>query len=145
MNPLAKATEEKIMKTGIALLTGALLFSASPFTGHAEEGTDSNVMFIFDSSGSMKKKIAGGESRSDAAKRAMVSALSQMSQGSNLGLIMYGHRRAKDCTDIELVTPLGTGNSGSLADSILRSRPNTTLAGSVMASIVQPSAAVRTS
>ncbi len=82
------------MKTRLALLTGALLLSASTLASHAED-SGSNVLFIFDSSGSMKKQIESGESRSDAAKRAMVAALSKMPSDASLGLMMYGHRRAK--------------------------------------------------
>jgi Ca-activated chloride channel homolog len=111
------------MKIRTALLTGALLLSASPFAAHAEEGADSNVMFIFDSSGSMKKQITSGESRADAAKRAMVDALGRMPPGSNLGLLMYGHRRAKDCSDIEMISPIGTADGSVIAQTILGSQP----------------------
>lgn len=110
------------MKTRIALLTGALMLSASTLPSHAEDD-GSNVMFIFDSSGSMKKQIESGESRSEAAKRAMVTALSAMPADARLGLLMYGHRRAKDCTDIEVVTPIGTSDSAGIAQSILASQP----------------------
>jgi Ca-activated chloride channel family protein len=72
-----------------------------------------NVMFIFDASGSMKAK-AGGETRIAAAKRAMSAALTEMPGGVRLGLLMYGHRRAKDCTDIELVSPIGSDEAGAL-------------------------------
>ncbi len=110
------------MKTRLALLTGALLLSASSLASHAED-SGSNVLFIFDSSGSMKKPIASGESRADAAKRAMVAALSEMPPGANLGLLMYGHRRAKDCSDIEMVFPLGASDSKGIAQAILKSEP----------------------
>lgn len=110
------------MKTRRTLITGALLLSVASIPAFPE-GNESNVMFIFDSSGSMKKAIASGESRSDAAKRSMVAALSEMPPGTRLGLLMYGHRRAKDCTDIELVSPIGTTDGASIANAILASQP----------------------
>lgn len=76
-----------------------------------------NVMFIFDASGSMKKK-AGGDTRIAAAKRAMTAALEGMPGGVRLGLMMYGHRRAKDCTDIELVSPVGADDAGTIGATV---------------------------
>lgn len=110
------------MKTKFHLLAGALMLSVSMLPAHAED-SGSNVMFIFDSSGSMKKQIDGGESRAEAAKRAMVAALSSMPQDSSLGLMMYGHRRAKDCSDIEIVSPIGTADGAAISQSILGSQP----------------------
>jgi Ca-activated chloride channel family protein len=110
------------MKTKLALLAGALMLSVSSLTSYAEDG-GSNVMFIFDSSGSMKKSVESGESRSDAAKRAMASALNEIPEGTNLGLLMYGHRKAKDCSDIEIIAPIGTTDSKGISDSILASQP----------------------
>lgn len=110
------------MKFSLALLAGVLALSASTLPSLSQD-TGSNVMFIFDSSGSMKKKIEGGKSRSDAAKSAMSTALANMPPGTKLGLFMYGHRRAKDCTDIELVLPPGTGDSKAIAKKIMQSQP----------------------
>ncbi len=110
------------MNNRLALITGALMLSASTLPSHSQD-SGANVMFIFDSSGSMKKQIESGESRSDAAKRAMVSAVSEMPAGTRLGLMMYGHRRAKDCTDIEIVSPIGTTDGVGIAGSILASKP----------------------
>ncbi len=114
--------KEKIMKTKLPLLAGVLMLSASMLPAYAED-SGSNVMFIFDSSGSMKKSVGNGESRSDAAKRAMVSALTEMPEGTNLGLLMYGHRKAKDCSDIEIVAPIGTTDAKGIANSIVASQP----------------------
>jgi Mg-chelatase subunit ChlD len=103
-------------------MTGALMLSASILPSYSQD-SGSNVMFIFDSSGSMKKQIESGESRSEAAKRAMVKALSEMPSGTRLGLLMYGHRRAKDCTDIEIVSPIGTADGVGISASIVAARP----------------------
>src|ERR1043166_4185395 len=72
-----------------------------------------NVLFIFDASGSMKTKVEG-EARLAAAKEAVTAALRGMPADVRLGLMMYGHRRAKDCTDIELVAPIGSEDAQTI-------------------------------
>ncbi|PWB63227.1 MAG: hypothetical protein C3F17_09780, partial [Bradyrhizobiaceae bacterium] len=74
-----------------------------------------NVLFIFDASGSMKRDAGGGESRMVAAKRAIADTLRSLPAASRLGLMVYGHRRSKDCTDIELVSPIASEDAGTLA------------------------------
>jgi hypothetical protein len=74
---------------------------------------ENNVLFIFDGSGSMKQ-MAGSDSRIAIAKKAMAQALSDVPKETRLGLLMYGHRRAKDCTDIELVAPIGADDAATI-------------------------------
>ena len=86
-------------------------FAAGATPAHAE----TNVLFIFDSSGSMKKKVDNGEARMTVAKRAMAQALKDMPAGVRVGLLLYGHRKAKDCTDIELKSPIGADDAAAIA------------------------------
>jgi hypothetical protein len=72
-----------------------------------------NVLFIFDASGSMKV-AAGPESRMTVAKKAMNQALKDVPADVRLGLLMYGHRRANDCKDIELVSPIGADDAATI-------------------------------
>ncbi len=65
-----------------------------------------NLMVIFDASGSMKRS-AGAETRIVAAKRIVSETLATMPPSVRTGLLTFGHRRAKDCTDIEVVSPIG--------------------------------------
>jgi hypothetical protein len=105
----------EIRRTGKAaaalLLPLAALFSA-PLAA------DSNVLFIFDASGSMKRATESGESRMDAARKAMNQALDTISPDVRLGLLLFGHRRAKDCSDIELVSPIGADDAKTIAARI---------------------------
>lgn len=110
------------MKFSLALLAGVLALSTSTFPSFSQD-SETNVMFIFDSSGSMKKKIESGESRSEAAKRAMVTALEAMPETAKLGLFMYGHRRAKDCSDFEMLTMPGAGTGKAIAKAVMDSQP----------------------
>jgi Ca-activated chloride channel homolog len=75
---------------------------------------ETNVMVIFDASGSMKRD-AGGETRIAAAKRAVGDALSAMPRSARLGLMAYGHRRTRDCSDVELVAPIASEDAPALA------------------------------
>ncbi|MGE0152909.1 MAG: VWA domain-containing protein [Reyranellaceae bacterium] len=82
----------------------------------------SNVLFIFDASGSMKVAV-GGQPRIDIAKRAMSQALKDMPSSTRLGLLMYGHRRARDCSDIELVAPIGADDAAKIDRTIQATQP----------------------
>lgn len=95
-------------------LAGVLLLSAAMPAAAAQQV---NVMFIVDSSGSMAK-AAGTETRMAAAKRALSEALREMPQGAQLGLTLYGHRRGKDCSDIELVSPVGADDASAIATRV---------------------------
>src|SRR4051812_30287019 len=81
---------------------------ATTLAGRAEAQT--NVMFIFDASGSMVAK-AGTDTRIGAAKKAMEGTLRDMPKDTRLGLMIYGHRRANDCSDIELISPIGADDA----------------------------------
>jgi Mg-chelatase subunit ChlD len=90
---------------------------------------ESNIMIIVDASGSMKKAV-DGEPRMTAAKRVLAETLANMPPDVRLGLMIYGHRRAKDCSDIELVAPIATEDNESLANRIrnLKARGETPIA-----------------
>jgi VWA domain-containing protein len=115
--PIVAATVAMTIFAGIALSAAA----------------ETNVLFIVDASGSMKKKLDTGESRMDAAKKAMGEALTAMPPEARLGLLLYGHRKAKDCTDIELVSPIGADDAAAIADRIskLRAKGETPIAESL--------------
>ena len=111
---------------GEAVKTGRLLLAvllAAFVAGMAAAHAETNVLFIFDSSGSMKKKVDNGEARMTVAKRVMAQTLKDMPAGARVGLLLYGHRRAKDCTDIELVSPIGADDAPTIARRIADLKP----------------------
>lgn len=65
-----------------------------------------NILFIIDSSGSMKEK-AGDRTKMDAAKEVVTALIGQLPTGVQAGLMSYGHRKRQDCKDIELLIPIG--------------------------------------
>src|SRR4051794_40127585 len=97
-----------VSSVGIACLAAvALLFGAAAIP---PAWAESNVMLIVDVSGSMKKPV-DGEPRMTVAKRVLAEALAAMPPETRLGLLLYGHRKAKDCTDMELVSPIGADDA----------------------------------
>lgn len=64
------------------------------------------AMFILDSSGSMSE-MAGSQTKIDAAKAVLAQVVPAVAPEVKIGLAAYGHRRADDCTDIEVLVPPG--------------------------------------
>ncbi len=77
-----------------------------------------NVMFIFDASGSMLRD-AGGESRVSAAKRVFGETLANVPPSVRVGLMAYGHRRSRDCSDIEVLSPIGAEKASTLSRHVV--------------------------
>lgn len=102
---------------------------AAPAMAQTEEP---QVMLIFDSSGSMKKRI-GARSKMEIARDAIASFVLETPGDVPLGLMAYGHRRAKDCSDIEvLIEPQPmTGPSIEQAVDAMRPRGETPIAASL--------------
>lgn len=84
---------------------------------------DSNVMFILDASNSMWGQI-DGRAKIDIAKDVLTDMVSNLPQGSNAGLIAYGHQhdhKQKNCRDMALLTgyqPTGSGIFSRQLDAI---------------------------
>jgi len=106
----------------LAALAVALLLGSISTARAEDDGTARNVMLIVDASGSMKKAV-DGEPRMSAAKRVLAETLATMPPDIRLGLLAYGHRKAKDCKDMELVSPIGAEDAGTLAGEIQALNP----------------------
>jgi hypothetical protein len=76
-----------------------------------------NVLFIVDFSGSMNEK-AGDRTKIAVAKEVFRSTVRDLPSSARIGLVLYGHRRAKDCRDIEVVAGLGEQSAQELADRV---------------------------
>ena len=77
---------------------------AMPTSGNSSGKT--NLMLIFDASGSMRGHI-DGKAKITIAKEAMGMIVKDLPADINIGLVAYGHRRKGDCDDVETLTPLG--------------------------------------
>ena len=65
------------------------------------------VLLILDASGSMNRP-AGTTSKIAVAKGVVRDLLGAWPTGRPVGMTLYGHRRPRDCSDIEQVRPIGT-------------------------------------
>jgi hypothetical protein len=87
-----------------ALLVPGLVLAQAP-APPASPGERPPMLLIFDASGSMNQRM-GNETRLAGAKRVVSDLLAGFPEGTRLGLTLYGHRRARDCSDIENVQPI---------------------------------------
>ncbi|WP_274426384.1 vWA domain-containing protein [Chelativorans sp. YIM 93263] len=83
---------------------GYLLASAVMWTGSAIAADD--VMVVFDGSNSMWGQI-DGTAKIEVAREAMERLVGDWTEGTNVGLMAYGHRREGDCNDIETMIAPG--------------------------------------
>ena len=83
--------------------------AVATFLGPSVARAETNVLFIFDASGSMKKPV-GDTPRIDLARKSLIETVLAMPSNVRVGLMIYGARRAKDCTDIQLVSPVQANN-----------------------------------
>lgn len=96
---------------------------AIPSSTVGEVQQTSNVMIVFDASGSMWGQI-DGVTKIEIARDAFANAQSVWDgQDNNVGLMAYGHRRKGDCGDIETLVPIGNNTGAQIADSVQALQP----------------------
>lgn len=89
------------------------------------EGAPANILFLVDSSQSMKEKIsvgtdAGKEPKMEAAKRVLQEAISKIPGDINLGLRVFGNGFTgfdSDCQQSALLVPIGKNNRRAIIES----------------------------
>lgn len=99
---------------GIAAAVSTFIGSAA----YAQDGLGTDLMFVFDASGSMWGQV-DGVAKIDIA-RDVFSDISEswVESQQAVGLIAYGHRRKGDCSDIELLQPPSVEALQSLATQV---------------------------
>lgn len=104
-----------------------------------EKLSNTNIVVILDASGSMASLI-NSQPKIDIAKKAIADFLTQMPQGVNTGLIVYGHKGSSSladknlsCKGIEEVVKLGPNNSSNIIGAMDSFTPKgwTPIAGSL--------------
>lgn len=81
------------------------------------EAAPRNVLFILDVSGSMAAEI-DGESRMAAAKRSFNQMLANLPPGTRAGVEVYGYKGDKDCSVIDLLTPVDEVDAANIARKV---------------------------
>ena len=72
-----------------------------------------NVLFIYDSSSSMWAQL-DGKPKYESAQEILDHVMKDLPQDAAMGLIAYGHRRKNDCSDLELLAPIGSQNAAGI-------------------------------
>lgn len=93
------------------------------------EGQEVNVVILLDASGSMAEKVEGGE-KMELAKSSIQSFVSNMPQGANVSLQVYGHKGSNSnsdkelsCNSIEEIYELGSYDNKRFQSSLKAIQP----------------------
>lgn len=123
----------RLLVAALALLVaafGAIMSapeSQATTAAAADEGPG-RVLLVLDSSGSMKESAGSGETRIQAAKKALREVVTEMPTNQDVGLRVYGAKvfsksDAGACTDSQLVVEPATGNRKQLLSAIDKYSP----------------------
>ena len=110
-------------------ITGLLVLSAlTGVCAHAQTPPTSgpaSAMIIFDGSGSMWGRLDGDTKKTklDLARDAVRQALTKAPAQSKIGLMSFGHRRAGDCSDVEIILPAGEGDTARIMTPLDKLNP----------------------
>lgn len=120
------------MRYGRNLSIGALAAGISALAIGQASAAASNIVYILDASNSMWGQI-DGTAKIDTARDALGTLLGDVPDGTDVGLLVYGHRSEGSCTDIELVAPLGSQSAEQLTASLSSVTPKgkTPIAGAL--------------
>ncbi|MCK5895805.1 MAG: VWA domain-containing protein [Cocleimonas sp.] len=91
-----------------------LLF-CSPLLYAAEDNVS---LIVFDASGSMWAKLKDGRTKIEVAREVISEYLKERDHSTPLGLIAYGHHRKGDCSDIEVIAPVGKQDASRLSKKL---------------------------
>lgn len=94
------------MKNSAALVT-LLLILAPAVSRAADNDKAPGVLFVFDASGSMLRQV-DGKPKDQVARTVMANVLKDLPADRRVGLVTFGHRRKKDCSDLEVLVPIGS-------------------------------------
>jgi Ca-activated chloride channel family protein len=110
-----------------------LLFVCATVTAPVAAVEPSRLLLILDASGSMWGQVSG-ENKIVIARRVLGKLIADLPDGSEAGLIAYGHRRERDCQDIETIVPLGPLDRATLTEKVIGLNPKgkTPITGSLL-------------
>lgn len=101
----------------LALIYLLAALGAATASADSQTAEPPDLLLILDASGSMWGQIQG-ENKIVIARRVLKELLGELPEGSDVGLVAYGHRREGDCDDIETVAPLGPLDKGALTAKV---------------------------
>lgn len=75
------------------------------------------ILFIYDASGSMWGQMEG-KTKKEIAAAVLTNTVNSLPDGQQIGLMAYGHRREKDCSDVELMVKLDNGDKSTVINGV---------------------------
>ena len=117
----------------VILATGIFPMAISwPLLDTAFAAETNRMVLVLDASGSMWGQI-DGKAKIEIAKEVVAELIDQIPADFQTGLTVYGHRRKGDCTDIEMVIPVGPHHAAAMKAKVQTISPKgkTPLSGSV--------------
>ncbi|HWO07935.1 MAG TPA: VWA domain-containing protein [Polyangiaceae bacterium] len=114
------------------LLCASTTLAAEPGSTSAGAEPSASVVLVLDASSSMLGKL-GKATKMNVARDVTHELIGSWDTHLNVGLTAYGHRRSKDCNDIEAVVPLGPLNPESFNAAVdgLKPKGKTPLAAAI--------------
>ncbi|MBU2159636.1 MAG: VWA domain-containing protein [Alphaproteobacteria bacterium] len=127
------------MRTAFKGLMASLLLSLPMIASAQETAQDRASVLILDASGSMWSQLDDGTSRIEVARDVLSDFLAARDPAQPLGVIAYGHNRKGDCTDIEVLAPVGRQDPAGLGARLrtLNPRGKTPLADALQLAATQ--------
>lgn len=90
-----------------ARFAAALLISSLATLPVSAQQSDRATVLILDASGSMWGRLADGTPKIEVAREVLGGFFASRDPALPLGVIAYGHNRKGDCSDIEVIAPVG--------------------------------------
>jgi Mg-chelatase subunit ChlD len=100
----SQVAELKKMRVSDEFIEGVQKLLQKRTSTPASDVTD--LVLILDCSGSMMDKTKDGLTKMQAAKQVVTELIQDFPAGRRLGLIVYGHDRARECQSVDVVRPL---------------------------------------
>jgi Mg-chelatase subunit ChlD len=101
----------------------ALCFSTVLAPGLAMAESSRASVLVMDASGSMWAAQEGKKTRIEVAREVMDSYFQQRDAALPLAVLAYGHNRRNDCSDIEVIAPMGRHEGPKLAQRLRQLQP----------------------
>jgi Ca-activated chloride channel homolog len=113
----------KLYQVWFAALVAAVLF-ATPSLAAADPQNQPALVIVLDGSGSMWGKMSKeATTKLDLSKQALSEAVKNVSPNVRLGLASFGHRKAGNCADADLIIEPGPGTVDDIALQIGKLNP----------------------
>ncbi|WP_418603265.1 vWA domain-containing protein [Hwangdonia sp.] len=86
-------------------------------TSAQEQKAPSPILFIYDASGSMWGQL-DGKTKKEIASEVLATAVNNLPDNQNIGLMAYGHRKKGDCSDIEFLVDLKNASKSQITNAV---------------------------